>query len=270
VHRLTEHGTRPAADARDAPSDRRVALVTGAARGIGRAIAEALVAAGLHVELADLDGDAAQRTAAELSAQGRGPAVVAAQVDVASSADVRAWIDDVDRRHGRVDVLVNNAGVQLNRAAADLSDDDWRRVLGVNLDGAFYCSREAGSHMREHGGGAIVNVASIAERFGMPRRLPYGVSKAGLAALTRGLAAEWAPDGIRVNAVAPGYVETDLVRHAFESGHIDRDVITAKIPMGRLAQPRSIADVVVFLASDAADYVTGQTIFVDGGYGIYK
>ncbi len=124
--------------------------------------------------------------------------------------------------------------------------------------------------MRVQRGGAIVNVASIAERFGMPRRLPYGVAKAGIASLTRGLAAEWAPDGIRVNAVAPGYVETDLVRHAFEAGHIDRAAITAKIPMGRLAAPRSIADVVLFLASDAADYVTGQTLYVDGGYGIYK
>ncbi len=104
----------------------------------------------------------------------------------------------------------------------------------------------------------------------MPRRLPYGVSKAGITALTRGLAAEWAREGIRVNAVAPGYVETELVRHAFEMGHIDRDTIVAKIPLGRLAEPRSIGDVVTFLASDRADYLTGQTLYVDGGYSIFK
>jgi len=248
-------------------SERRVALVTGAARGIGRAIAEALHSAGFDVELADVDEDEVGRTANQVSVAA---GTVASRVDVTSSAQMRAWVDDVVRRRGRVDVLVNNAGVQLNRAAVDLSDADWDRVLRVNLDGAFYASRDVGRHMQTRGGGAIVNIASVAERFGMPRRLPYGVSKAGLSALTRGLAAEWAADGIRVNAVAPGYVETDLVRHAFETGHIDRAAIEAKIPMGRLAAPRSVADVVVFLVSDAADYVTGQTIFVDGGYGIYK
>lgn len=249
----------------------RVALVTGAARGIGRAIAEGMRAAGAFVELSDVDGDAVERAAREIAGErSDGPPAVGTRVDVASSADVRAWVDDVARRRGGVHVLVNNAGIQLNRAALDLSDEEWGRVLSVNLDGAFYCSREAGRWMRRGGRGAIVNIASVAERFGMPRRVPYGVTKAGIAALTRGLAAEWAVDGVRVNAVAPGYVETDLVRHAFEQGHIDRDAILAKIPMGRLAAPRAVADVVVFLASDGADYVTGQTIFVDGGYGIAK
>jgi len=250
----------------------RVALITGAGRGIGRAIAEALAEAGAQVELCDLDGAAADDAATALAssypnAEAR---ATGSRVDVADSADVRAWVDASVGRRGRVDILVNNAGVQLNRAVADLSDDDWHRVLGVNLDGAFFASREAGRWMRSQGGGAIVNIASIAERFGMPRRVPYGVTKAGISALTRGLATEWASDGIRVNALAPGYVETDLVRDAFDAGHIDRTEIVAKIPMGRLATPRSIANVALFLASDAAEYVTGQTIFVDGGYAISK
>ncbi len=244
----------------------RVALVTGAARGIGLAIARALAEAGATLELSDVDGPAVEAAAADLP-QGT---AVGHPCDVADGDRVRAWIDDVAARRGRIDVLVNNAGVQLNRAASDLSDDDWHKVLGVNLDGAFFCSREAGRIMRANGSGVIVNVASIAERFGMPRRLPYGVSKAGITALTRGLAAEWAREGIRVNAVAPGYVETELVRHAFEKGHIDRDTIVAKIPLGRLAEPRSIGDVVTFLASDRADYLTGQTLYVDGGYSIFK
>ena len=245
----------------------RVALVTGAARGIGFAVAVALAEAGATLELSDVDGPAAAAAAATLPT---GAGAVARAVDVADAEAVRGWIDDVATRRGQIDVLVNNAGVQLNRAAADLSDDDWRKVLGINLDGAFYCSREAGRIMRTQRRGAIVNVASIAERFGMPRRLPYGVSKAGIAALTRGLAAEWAPDGVRVNAVAPGYVETELVRHAFAMGHIDRDAILAKIPLGRLAEPRSIGDAVAFLASDRADYLTGQVVYVDGGYSIAK
>jgi NAD(P)-dependent dehydrogenase (short-subunit alcohol dehydrogenase family) len=249
----------------------RVALVTGGARGIGRAIAEGLLAAGGSVELADVDGPSVERAATELASAGpRVGLAVGTRVDVASSREVRDWVDEVAGRRGRIDLLVNNAGVQLNRATHELADDDWDRVLSVNLDGAFYASREAGRWMRRAGRGAIVNIASIAERFGMPRRVPYGVTKAGISALTRGLAAEWAPDGVRVNAVAPGYVETDLVRHALEMGHIDRDAIVDKIPMGRLAAPRSVADVVVFLATDAADYVTGQTVFVDGGYGIAK
>lgn len=264
-------GTAGRGDAGDSLSG-RVALVTGAGRGIGRAIAEALVDAGAQVELCDLDGAAAEDAAAALASRhpGAEARVTGSRVDVAASADVRAWVDASAGRRGRIDILVNNAGVQLNRAVVDLSDDDWRRVLGVNLDGAFFASREVGRWMRSEGRGAIVNIASIAERFGMPRRVPYGVTKAGVSALTRGLAAEWAADGIRVNALAPGYVETDLVRDAFDAGHIDRAEIVAKIPMGRLATPRSIANVALFLASDAAEYVTGQTLFVDGGYAIAK
>lgn len=250
----------------------RVALVTGAARGIGLSIAAAMARAGANVSLADVDPDAVAAAADELAAShGLRPETVhAAGVDVRDSAAVGAWVGAVADRWGAIDVLVNNAGVQFNMAAEELSDEDWRRVLEIDLSGAFYCSREAGKVMLEQGRGVIVNIASIAARFGMPRRLPYVVSKAGVAALTRGLATEWAGRGVRVNAIGPGYVETDLVRYAFEQGHIDRDAITAKIPMGRLAQPRSVADVAVFLASDAADYITGQVLYVDGGYSVFK
>lgn len=250
----------------------RVALVTGAARGIGRAIAAAMAGAGAKVSLADVDSSAVRTTLGELGARpGLRPGRLhAATVDVSDSAAVAAWVADVRELWGSIDVLVNNAGVQFNQAAVDLSDADWHRVLEIDLSGAFFCSREAGKVMLEQGRGAIVNIASIAARFGMPRRLPYVVSKAGIEALTRGLATEWASDGVRVNAIGPGYVETDLVSDAFARGHIDRDAITAKIPMGRLAQPRSIADVAVFLASDAADYVTGQVLYVDGGYSVFK
>ena len=246
----------------------RVALVTGSARGLGSAVAEALAAHGATLELCDIDGAGVAATAARVRSSG-GEAN-ATEIDISQPEQVRAWIAAVAERRSRIDILVNNAGIQFNRAAAELGDEDWQRVLGINLDGAFRCSREAGRHMLAQRRGAIVSISSIAERFGMPRRLPYSVSKAGISALTRGLAAEWAGQGVRVNAVAPGYVETDLVRHAFEQGHIDRGAIVEKIPLGFLAQPRSVADAVVFLVSDRADYITGHTLYVDGGYSVRK
>ncbi len=253
------------------PLHDRVALVTGAARGIGRAIAEGMAAAGAKVAISDADGAAAEVTRGELALRfGDETRWAAHAVDVTSDEQVAAWVDGIHERWGRIDVLVNNAGIQFNHAADDLATADWQRVLDVNLSGAFRCSREAARIMLAKGSGVILNLSSIAARFGMPRRLPYVVSKAGIEALTRGLATEWAGQGVRVNAIAPGYVETDLVRHAFEQGHIDRDAITAKIPLGRLAQPRSIADVAVFLASDGADYLSGQAIYVDGGYSVFK
>lgn len=250
----------------------KVALVTGAARGIGLAIAEALAQAGASVSLSDIDANALRATVQRmgelegLTADNFHSAVL----DVRDSASISAWVSEVKGLWGTVDVLVNNAGVQFNAAAVELTDDDWRRVIDIDLNGAFYCSREAGKVMLEQERGVILNIASIAAQFGMPRRLPYTVSKAGIAALTRGLATEWAASGIRVNAIGPGYVETELVSHAFEQGHIERNAITAKIPMGRLAHPRSIASTAVFLASDAAEYITGQVLYVDGGYSVFK
>ncbi|MEX2541565.1 MAG: SDR family NAD(P)-dependent oxidoreductase [Trueperaceae bacterium] len=257
----------------DLKLDGRVVLVTGAARGIGESIARHMAAAGARVGLADIDEDgvaAAAKSIADSAGTDSARHSFAVAVDVSDPNQVRSWTNDVLERCGRIDVLVNNAGVQLNRASVDLTDDDWQTVLGINLTGSFTCSREVGRNMLSNGSGVILNIASIAERFGMPRRLPYCVTKAGMTAMTRVLAAEWAESGIRVNAIAPGYVETELVSHALAEGHIDRDEIEAKIPMKRLASPEAIARTAVFLASDDADYITGQVIYVDGGYSIFK
>ncbi|MFD0715581.1 SDR family NAD(P)-dependent oxidoreductase [Paenibacillus sp. GCM10027626] len=251
----------------------KVALITGAAQGIGEAIARRMLLAGAKVALSDMNEDAVRSTAARLRQElglEDDRRISADRTDVSVSAEVSAWVGHVGETWGRVDILVNNAGIQLNKASVDISDEEWQRVLGVNLNGVFYCAREAAKIMLRQKAGCIINISSIAAQYGLPRRLPYGVTKAGVSHLTRVLAAEWAPGGIRVNAIGPGYIDTEINRYAFSQGHIKREDIEAKIPMGMLGDPREIAEAALFLASARAGYVTGQTIFVDGGYTITK
>lgn len=251
----------------------KVVLVTGAAQGIGEAIARCMAKAGAYVSLSDVNEDAVKETARRMAAD-LGMAdernLSAYKVDVSNSREASDWVQAVVRQRGRVDVMVNNAGIQLNRASIELTDEEWNKVLGVDLSGVFYCCREAAKVMLLQQQGAIINISSVAAQFGMPRRLPYGVAKAGVSAMTRVLAAEWAAQGIRVNAIAPGYIETEINRYAFTQGHIKREDIEAKIPMKTMAAPEDIAEAALFLASSKAGYITGQTIFVDGGYSISK
>ncbi len=247
----------------------KVAVVTGGAQGIGEAVVRRLAAAGAVAVIADYRLEAAEACASR-AASLSGAAVEVRHVDVADSASVRELMQGIHQAHGRLDILVNNAGVQLNKASLELTDEEWDRMIAVNLDGPFRCAREAGRFMAAQGGGAIVSISSVAEKFGLPRRLPYCVAKAGVSSMTRVLAAEWAELGIRVNAVAPGYVWTDLNRHAMKQGYIRQEDIEGQIPQRRLAEPAEIAEAVLYLCSEAAGYVTGQTLFVDGGYSAAK
>lgn len=241
------------------------ALVTGGAAGIGLAIARAFAARGDRVAILDLDGAEAAARAAELGAGHLGLAA-----DVADEAAVAAAIAEADERLGVLDVLVNNAGIGDNPAPTlDQDLARFRKVLSVHLDGAFLASREAARRMLPRRRGAIVNIASIVALGGLPRRNAYGAAKAGIAAMTRSMACEWGPSGIRVNAVAPGYVETELVRKLADAGGLDLAAIRRRIPMGALGAPEAIADAVLFLASDAARYVTGATLPVDGGWSAF-
>ncbi len=240
--------------------DGRTAVVTGGARGIGRAIAFALAGAGAAVTVADRDRDAAEATAAEL--RDRGASAFALALDVTRVADVEAAA-----AAGAVDILVNNAGLVTNAPALDTTDADWRRVLDVDLDAVFWCSRAYGRGMVERGRGAIVNVGSMAGEIVVhPQGQPaYNAAKAAVAMLTKSLAAEWARSGVRVNAVAPGYTATELTllgrsRPEWFQTWLDRT------PMGRLGEPDEIAAVALFLASDAASFMTGSIVTVDGGY----
>jgi len=239
-----------------------VAVVTGAADGIGWATAQRLAADFAHVVLLDLRGGAARERAREL-----GAAHFGLDCDVASPDSVAAAVSAVLQRFGRIDVLVNNAGIP-DQAGPTVKQDvaAFDRVLGVHLRGTFLLCQAAGAAMLEQGGGAIVNLASIAGLAGIPARNAYGAAKAGIAAMTRSLAVEWARGGVRVNAVAPGYVRTSLVDELVGKGALDIGAIEARTPMGRLAQPAEIAEVIAFLASTRASFITGATLPVDGGW----
>jgi len=243
----------------------RVAIVTGAARGIGYAIAERLSKAGAQVMVADIAEDGAS-AAAERLREGVGKAAGVA-ADVTSPDEVGAMVERAIEAFGAVDILVNNAGITGRDAPLwETTDEDWEKVLGLNLTGVFYCCRAVVSHMRERGSGAIVNVASISGKEGNPNMIPYSVSKAGVICLTKALAKEVIHDGVRVNAVAPGVIETPLLDQLQPEAI---EYMRSKVPMGRMGSPEEVAAVVHFLASDAASFVTGQCYDVSGGRATY-
>jgi NAD(P)-dependent dehydrogenase (short-subunit alcohol dehydrogenase family) len=247
------------------PTDARVALVTGGGGDLGRAIAAAFPASATRVILADIDGDAARSAAADLSARGHRAGWLT--IDVTDERSVTAAFNALAKEHGRLDVLVNNAGIAVRRASVDLPVADWNRVLAVNLTGTFLCSRAAAPLMREGQGGAIVNVASIMGIIGnqLYANPAYHASKGGIINLTRAQAVEWAGDRIRVNAVAPTYVDTRLTGGLLQEPGM-RDGILARTPMGRLASVEEVGAAVQFLASDAAALITGVVLPVDGGW----
>ena len=241
----------------------KVSVVTGAGQGLGLAIAKALQAAGSQVVVAELKEETGQAAAEEIGAE-------FIQVDVTDSSSVGELVQAVVERHGRIDVMVNGAGVAAHVPAEEMSDEEWRSTMSVNLDGVFWCCREAGKAMLERGSGAIVNIASMS---GIISNRPqaqahYNASKAGVIMLTKSLAGEWATRGVRVNAVSPGYIATPLVQEDLEDPELG-EIWMDSTPMGRAAQPEEIAPAVVYLASEASSFATGSNFVVDGGYTIW-
>jgi NAD(P)-dependent dehydrogenase (short-subunit alcohol dehydrogenase family) len=235
--------------------------VTGAARGIGLAVAKRFLADGWRVALLDIEGDLLQGAMAALASS---KSTMALHCDVSDAGAVTEAIAEVGTRFGRLDALVNNAGIAVFAPLMDTSDEDWRRVLEVNLTGPFLCTKAAVPLMREHGGGAIVNITSISAVRASTLRSAYGTSKAGLAHLTKQLAVELASLGIRVNGVAPGPVETAMAK-AVHTAEIRADYHDA-IPLNRYGLEEELAEAVFFLCSDRASYITGQILAVDGGF----
>lgn len=239
----------------------RVAIITGGARGIGKAIVLALVREGVKVAIVDFDKEGAIALKDRIEKE-QGEAI-AIPCDVSKSSEVKAMVDQVKKAFNRIDILVNNAGIIRRGTIETVTEEDWDRVIEVNLKGTFNCSKAVVETMKQQGYGKIINVSSIAGKMGDITSAPgYGPSKAGIDALTKTLARQLAPYGINVNAVAPHAIETEMSAQWSEE---KRKEIIASIPLGRLGKPEDVAEAVLFLASDNASFITGEILDVNGG-----
>lgn len=241
----------------------KIAIVTGAASGIGRGIALRFAKEGVNVVVADVNLDGAKEVAKEIEKLGR--KALALKVDVSSSGDVDQMVKTTIEKFGKLDILVNNAGVIVMKPIVDMTEDDWDRVLDVNLKGVFLCTKRAVPEMLKQGKGKIINITSVAGQVGYANSSAYCASKGGIINLTRELALELSPKKINVNAIGPGVIETAMTKSFLQDPEM-RKMLLGMTPYGRVGQPADIAAAAVFLASDESDFVNGATLFVDGGW----
>ncbi len=243
----------------------KVALITGASRGLGRAIAVGLAQAGAKVAAVSRNMELTEETANEIRREG-GEAV-AIRADVKNAGDVKSMVDAVLKKFGRIDILVNNAGISIPKDTIDILPEEWDEVIDTNMKSVYLVCREAGRVMIGQKSGKVINISSFLGRDSLASILHYGASKAAIMHMTKTLAIEWAPHGINVNCIAPGWFLTDMTVPQQEGEN--KKFLLRKIPLKRFGKPEEIAGLAVFLSSGASDYMTGETVFIDGGYSIW-
>ncbi len=242
----------------------KVAVVTGGNGGIGLGMAKGLAEAGAAVAIAARDAAKAEAAVAEIAKLGGRASFVS--FDAGKAESCRALIETVGRQLGRLDILVNNAGISIRKRPEEYSDEEWQSVLDVNLNSAFWCAQAAYSGMCQRGGGKIINIGSMMSLFAAPYSAPYAASKGGILQTTRALAVAWAKDNIQVNAILPGWIDTELTRRARSQVPGLNERVLARTPAGRWGEPEDFAGIAAFLAAPASDFITGAAIVVDGGY----
>ncbi len=244
----------------------KVAIVTGGNGGIGLGMAEGMASLGATIVIAGRNREKAETALATLRGMGVKAEFVAA--DVTQKAECQALVDQTEALFGRVDILVNNAGTSVRKMPQDITEEEWHYVLNTNLTSAFLCSQIAYHAMKKVGGGKMINIGSMMSLFGAPYATPYASSKGGIVQMTRAMATAWAKDNIQVNAVLPGWIDTDLTKRARQQVDGLQDSVQKRTPEGRWGVPRDMSGVAAFLASSASDFVTGTAIPVDGGFSI--
>lgn len=245
----------------------QIVLVTGSGHGIGKATALEFARQGATLVIADMDEEAANRTAAEIREIGQD--AIAIRADVSVAGDVDQLFGEIRKSFGTLDVLVNNVGTTIRKPIIEFEEHEWDFVMDTNIKSMFMCVKHAGQFMLKKKSGAVVNISSIHGLGGISRRLPYATSKTAVDSFTKTLACEWAYDGVRVNAIAPGYILTEGIKFAFENKILSSEDIYRRTPLPRLGTPEDIANAAAFLCSKKASFITGIVMYVDGGYSAY-
>jgi NAD(P)-dependent dehydrogenase (short-subunit alcohol dehydrogenase family) len=244
-------------------NNKQVAIVTGGGSGIGFAIAEKFIANGIHTVIAGRDTEKLEKAKAQL-----GPLCYPIACDVSDLPSIPAFVEKVFSQFGQIDILVNNAGINMKKEFTEVTDEDFKRVITTNLSSVFAMSREVVKKMLLRGAGSIIHISSMAAQYGLPKVIAYSASKTAIDGMTRAMAVELSPKGIRVNAIAPGFIETAMTASALDSDPERKQKVFSRTPMGFMGKPADIGDAAAFLVSDAAKYITGVVLPVDGGNSI--
>lgn len=245
----------------------KIVLITGSGNGIGRSIALAFAREGAKVVIVDIDKEAAEKVGNEVKQLGEPHLVISA--DVSKQKDVVETFSLIMGTFGTLDILINNVGTTIRKPGIEFSEEDWDFVFDTNIKSTFLCSKEAGKIMLKKHSGSVLNISSIHGLGGISRRLAYSASKSAIDSLTKTFACEWAADGVRMNAIAPGYILTPAIQETFNQGLLNPEDLVRRTPQGRFGTPEEIADAALFLSSTKASFITGAVLYVDGGYAAY-